>query len=423
MSRKIQSRMVLWVSLVILIQASLLGQSYFSNLTPMADLCVSSGAMVSGSFIKPSHAKESFQYLSLRPGYRKDRLTLSIPSYYTNVNYTLVRQLSRAFPIWNKPFPCYPTEPDWYAVKRQKAPTSRGFFYFKARKAGSSTVAGVALRIARSKAREVGLTPTATNATHCHTRYGHPAAHRLKYYQRDKNHSFLWSIIREPTKRDVSEFMHFAVSRGKLEPSRQAFEAYYSYTPLMQEYYLQFMSTDKPFEMNKDDYVTAVAKIMNEYDFLGITERLDESLVTLQLILNLTTSDILYLSAKTSKGWDDGLSQGQCFYIQPSIVSPQLNNYFKLSQDWYERTRGGNLLYATVNLSLDLTIQSFQKDVFQEALWKYKWALKEAQKRCRHVKFPCSAGGVLNPDHDCVLWDSGCGYDCLDKVALDLNLC
>jgi hypothetical protein len=366
--------------------------------------------------------------LSPTSGVNYNLLKYRAPAVYPNVNYTLVEtQLARPFPVWTNPFPCYPTEEDWYSIKRQKTPTKRGFFYFKARKAGSSTVAGVALRIARTKAQEVGLTATSANATHCHARYGHPAAHRLHYSERDRAHSYLWSIIREPTQRDISEFFHFAVSRSsKMEPSKQAFQGYHYWTPLMHEYYLQFMPTDKGYNMDDagkgPDYKTVVAKIMTDYDFIGITERMHESLVALQLLLNLNTSDILFLSAKTSGGWDDGLSNGQCYYIQPPVVSPQLSEYFQ-SSEWMEKTKGGNLLYVAANRSLDLTIASFDQTDFQQKLKRYKWALKEAQLRCEgKVRFPCSAGGVRQKQHDCLLWDSGCGYDCLDQVALELGL-
>ena len=430
MSPLTRARLVLWIAMVA-IQVCLFGEYHISLRASKRDTLLSLPSPSSRGCeyfkakvpLPTNYSTTEFQDLSPNSGIQYDQLKLHMPSVYKNVNYTLAHQVARPFPSWRHPFPCFPTEPDWYTIKRQKQPSKQGFFYFKARKAGSSTVAGVALRIARAKAKQIRLATTAANATHCHTRYGHPAAHRLKYHQRDRLHSFLWSIIREPTKRDVSEFFHFGVSRGaKMSPSRQSFQSYHEYNPLMHEYYLQFMSTDRAYKMERDDYIQSVAKIMSDYDFIGITERMHESLVALQLVLNLTTSDILFLSAKTSGGWDDGLSEGQCFYIRPPVVSPQLQQYFQ-SDDWMQKTQGGNLLYAAVNRSLDLTISSFDQTVFQKQLTKYKWALKEAHLRCvNKVKFPCSAGGILQERHDCLLWDSGCGYDCLDQVAEELGL-
>ena len=73
----------------------------------------------------------------------------------------------------------------------------------------------------------------------------------------------------------------------------------------MFEYYLQFMSTDPTSDKNMyqkldNNYIPVVAKIMLDYDFIGITERMHELLVKLQLLLNLTTADILVLNAKTN---------------------------------------------------------------------------------------------------------------------------
>jgi hypothetical protein len=45
--------------------------------------------------------------------------------------------------------------------------------------------------------------------------------------------------------------------------------------------------------------------LLSSYDFVGITERFDESVVAMQLLLGLRTSDVLYLKAKG--GAEEGL--------------------------------------------------------------------------------------------------------------------
>ena len=66
----------------------------------------------------------------------------------------------------------------------------------------------------------------------------------------------------------------------------------------------------------------AVQSILEEYDFIGISEWLHESLVVLEMILNLTISDILYAkSAKVAGGFDDGMYANTCFFIQPIVMS------------------------------------------------------------------------------------------------------
>lgn len=38
-----------------------------------------------------------------------------------------------------------------------------------------------------------------------------------------------------------------------------------------------------------------VNSILRDYDFIGVTERMDESAVALQMLLGLKTSDVMYL--------------------------------------------------------------------------------------------------------------------------------
>jgi hypothetical protein len=329
----------------------------------------------------------------------------------------------RAFPRLDREFPCFPAEDHWDTLRVQQAPTDHGFLYVKARKAGSSTVAGVAMRIARKVARERHLsTPV------CHVRFNHPMASKLQYSKRNKLDSFLWSILREPTKRFVSEFFHFGLSRNFIQPTDENIKKYMRETkPSVDNYYLRWLSVDKPFNFRTDHekIPSIVQSIVNEYDFLGISERLDESLVALQMILNLTTSDILYLSAKVNGGWDDGIYRShQCYYITPSFVSESMQAYFQQSEEWYNFTVGDNLLYRAVHASLDKTIDGLGRHAaFATNLQKYRWALKKADQVCRtNVTFPCSPGGEFHPDNDCMMWDSACGMDCLDRFAAEYNL-
>jgi hypothetical protein len=344
-----------------------------------------------------------------------DRIASLLPQLPFSPNY--IRKFSRL----NGSFPCYPAEDDWNSLGRQKGPAQEGFLYVKARKAGSSTVAGVAIRIARNMALRAHLeTPV------CRVRFNHPMASKLQYSKRDKAKSFLWSILREPTRRFMSEFFHFGVSRNFIQPSDKNIKAYMRDTnPSINNYYLRWLSVDQPFDFDRDHsrIPSVVQRIMDEYNFLGISERLDESLVALQLILNMTTSDMLYLSSKVNGGWDDGVYRDTCYYIVPSFVSPSIKHYFQHSEEWHNFTVGDNLLYRAVNASLDATIVSLGKGAFEKSLKQYRWALQQVDMACRaNVTFPCSPSGVRQFTNDCMVWDSGCGIECIDHVSSKLNL-
>lgn len=335
-------------------------------------------------------------------------------------NTTFVSELARPFSRWTRPFPCFPADPDWNTIPAQRRPLKEGFMYFKARKAGSSTIAGIALRIARSMAAQ---TPN-VNTTICNTRFGHPPAWYNEYFKRDKLNSFLWTILREPTKRHISEFYHFRVSRDKWEPTDDNFKWHFHvYSKDLDNYYLYYMKTDRAYDREKRDIYNAVQSIMEEYNFIGILERLDESLVVLQMLLSLKTSDILYLNSKVNGGFDDGVAyNGTCFYIVQSYVSPTMKRWFENSPIWHNYTRGDNLLYATAYKSLDLTIDRLGRTEFERLLTRFRHALQAISQECTNVRYPCSPGGQKNQVTDCLWTDLGCGFDCLDRTAMQLGI-
>jgi hypothetical protein len=321
----------------------------------------------------------------------------------------------RVFPT--REFPCFQAEDNWNTLSVQQSPASQGFLYVKARKASSSTLAGVAIRVARriAKTRKMDM---------CKTRFNHPMASKLAYGKRNRQESFLWSVIREPSRRFMSEFFHFGFSRNFLQPTDENIQKYMRQTtPPIDNYYLRWLSVNEPFDAARHKPEAAVRDIIQEYDFLGVSERLDESLVALQMILNLTTSDILYLSAKVHGGWDDGVYKHQCFFITPTFVSTSMQEFFENSEDWWAFSVGDDLLYRAVNASLDQTIATFDSSTFSRNVQRLRWALDKADEACRsQVVFPCSENGQYRPKNDCLIWDSACGMDCLDDVARALHL-
>ena len=56
------------------------------------------------------------------------------------------------------------------------------------------------------------------------------------------------------------------------------------------------------FSLPPLDYHKVVQDILNDYDFIAITERMDESLVVMKILLNLTLDEILYSKPARSAG-------------------------------------------------------------------------------------------------------------------------
>jgi hypothetical protein len=368
--------------------------------------------------------------------------------------------------------PCYPSNSDWGAMNVQNSPAQRGFFYLKPYKTGSSTTSGVHLRIARNVAhrrkqiqqqreqrerngsnvivnkhqqqlrqqqqqQQFNTTTLSTGSTSssssslqiCESRFDHGpnlyAGYSL-FRNRIKNESFLWTILRDPTKRAISQFFHFDVSRNKIEPTDTNFIKFLRSSYYTKDYYLRALHIKDKYDRTTMNPITTANTILRTFDFIGVTERIDESFVVLMMILHLRMSDILYLSAKSKGGFDDGggRTDNVCTYIWPSFVSNGVQQYLN-STEWKEIVRYDTLLYQAVNRSLDLTIDELGRDQFNRLYQKYLHAQKIANEKCfSNAIFPCDAGGTLHNERetDCIWKDSGCGVSCLDSVATELNL-
>jgi hypothetical protein len=341
--------------------------------------------------------------------------------------------IPRAFEPWPRdvPLPCVRPDDKWWHPLVTRTPSHEGFLYMKEMKCGSSTLAGVTLRIARNVARrrtEAGEPWFEGARPICKARFDHTSAWRLDYGNRIKHKSFLWTVIREPSKRMTSEFFHFEVSRKKSEPSDENFLTYILSRPYSANYYLRDLQLTPPANFS-DGFVygppiaegteaEVANSILQGYDFVGVTERMHESLVALQMILGLETNDILYLKAKSSGNWDDGAANNQtCVYIVPSFQSPGMKKYFA-SNHWKNNMSGDYLLYRAAHKSLDMTIERLGRQDFEKNLAKFERAMQVASETCKKVLWPCSSDGKRNFPNDCLWLDSGCGVQCLDDLKL-----
>eukprot|EP00546_Thalassionema_frauenfeldii_P019216 CAMPEP_0178900482 /NCGR_PEP_ID=MMETSP0786-20121207/3498_1 /TAXON_ID=186022 /ORGANISM="Thalassionema frauenfeldii, Strain CCMP 1798" /LENGTH=166 /DNA_ID=CAMNT_0020571491 /DNA_START=525 /DNA_END=1022 /DNA_ORIENTATION=+ len=164
----------------------------------------------------------------------------------------------------------------------------------------------------------------------------HGSALSLDYGQRDRSKSFLFSILRHPTNRAISDFFHFRATAYQVTPTdknfRQASLKFY-------DTYLQDLTTrnyTKDSTLTHDDFAkkmgyksfqeisqgivkygsfkifgthprqTIIRDILDDYNFIAVMERMDESLVVFQMLLGLTTKEILYTRARSSGSFSNG---------------------------------------------------------------------------------------------------------------------
>ncbi|KAL3895099.1 MAG: hypothetical protein SGARI_007549 [Bacillariaceae sp.] len=171
----------------------------------------------------------------------------------------------------------------------------------------------------------------------------------------------------------------------------------------------------------EQQYEWIVRDILTSYDFIGVTERLDESLVVMNLLMNgkVPLGDMLYLSAKVHGGYDN-----LCNFLIPSNLTSGMKQYLE-SEVWQEFVRWDKILYDAVNASLDSTIDKLGRPLVENTLQRFKSAQQVVADRCqKEVKFGCTAEGTRRrpQDTNCLFLDSACAYECIDRVAEELGL-
>ena len=306
---------------------------------------------------------------------------------------------------------CGPPEVDW--IQQQNTPISRTgardksvLVYHAIPNTHEDIVQSVALRIAPPHLCTVRIHPTRA------------VARQLQYDHPKDNHNWYMAFVRDPTDRAVLDFFRYQVSQHKWEPTDAAFRSFLTDSPgRYRNRYLQELSQKEPSDPTDDDTDTTasiIRSILQDYDFIGVSERLDESLVVLQLLLGLPLSKIVYAA-------DPGPFRffvDYCVYQTDPFLSPVMREYFASSPEWRQQTAGDRLLHQAANASLDATIQTLGQQRVQQQLQLYRKAMRMVQTECAtETVFPCSDDGMLRKDHGCLLLHAGCGTPCLDRIA------
>jgi len=254
-------------------------------------------------------------------------------------------------------------------------------------------------------------------------RIDHSSARKLEYSRRNKKRSFLVSLLRDPTKRAISQYFHFRVSDKKEDPTDENFQNFFFDDPgHRSNYFTKDLAMDR-VDWETDDKGAVIQTILDEYNFIGITERMDESLVVLKMLLGLDFEDILYMSAKTNGSFTSGQVDGKtgCIYITPSFLTEGMKEFFA-SEYWRRYLEFDNLLYKGAVKSLDNTIDALGRKEFEQQLATFKKAQALAQEKCvDRTIYRCNSKGdfVGSINSTCYMWDIGCGFECLNELSLE----
>ncbi len=348
-------------------------------------------------------------------------------------------------------------------------PSKYGLLFLRPYKAGSTTISGIVMRLAHRRAQRhmfdqkvrlqhpvsprktlfpASLPSDETSSSpklFCDHRTNHGSAVSYQYALRDKGRSFLLSIIRNPTRRAISYFFYFGVTADGKEPTDANFRNYL-HEKMSPNLFLEDLSVYpiSGTDVRDLNYKGVVQDVLDEYDFIAILERFDESLVALKMILSLDFEDILYVRDRSEGSFSNGDQNRPCVYLLPRLVplspriiwklmphrlfiisfcrisflTPGMKEFFT-SETWNEHIKGDILLYQAVHNSLDLTIDRLGRDEFQRQLAVFLKVNQRAQKKCapRAIGM-CSDGGDPIPiaNRTCYIWSEGCSHACLDEI-------
>jgi hypothetical protein len=327
---------------------------------------------------------------------------------------------ARAFDSWpdDRPLPC---RQQWEI--RSSEPKRRGFLFLRPFKCASSTTQSVNFRIARNEAKRRDKRSPFCKVSAGHGPQPYPAADT--FGDRHPEASFLWSVIRHPTSRAVSHFFYDGVRHGWYKANAEDLKEDLfndEYPNLPHNYYVRVLSLD--YFQEDSDPVKFANQIIKDYDFIGVTERLDESLVVLKMLLNIPLADILHFDSKKSGEYKLTTDPLGCALIPKTIITPGMQEVLD-SPEWNEYIKYDVLLHEAANRSLDLTIDRLGREEFEKNLFLYRKSMEVAKNQCfSRVTMPCNANGTYNDleDTDCIYEDMGCGNACLDEVATNLDL-
>lgn len=369
----------------------------------------------------------------------------------TSNPYWWKRYVSKLARIWHSR-----SVESWCASVEPNPPTpillghgelAEGMIYIKTYKASSSTCEGIAWSIAhhvgqrrqqRQNLHDSG--PNKNNKNNhstfhavCKAYTRHEFANNRMHARRHPTKSLMWSFVRDPAARDLSQIYHFAIGRKnetELTPTHMKKRMQTLIKGHQTRYLVPKKTSRAPLwplhelRTNRTDLVLYMkSQIFENYDFLGITERMSESLAVMVLLWDLEPRDVIVLHSKRSGSFDDGGYNRTCTLIPKAVMTPELQEYFETNHPMWN---ADILLYHAAQASLQMTIDFLGRDMVAKMVETIEKLQTLAEETCRkEAFFPCSANGTFQPElakQSCYVQDSGCGHACVDRVLSSIGL-
>lgn len=206
--------------------------------------------------------------------------------------------------------------------------------------------------------------------------------------------TFLFTIIREPSARCLSDFYFFQTHGQK---------QYRDFSDKLQ--YFRKYCTNRQWRAITGRMQNFTA--LETYDFIAITERFNESMVILKHLLGLKWRDVMYMSSKISGAQDSWTTKTEKYrpYEEESEVLKQYvnNTWKKINRDFE--------LYRKVEIEFEKKLSRIRN--FKEEVSKFETLLDTIQRIC-HLILSSSKSWKL---HEAYFEDMMPGYRCLDQIG------
>eukprot|EP00984_Skeletonema_dohrnii_P026169 scaffold15472_cov138-Skeletonema_dohrnii-CCMP3373.AAC.2 len=347
-------------------------------------------------------------------------------AYETTVDMSMeVEQKSRAFPIWidSRRAVDSNSRPYGWCVSEDLASNDespKGLLFVKSKKSGSSTGAGVTLRIRDGLSRRLThLNETAPD--NCFAHYNHATARELGFEKRDPSQSFLWSIVREPAQRTLSNYFYFSISRQNHTATEDGIMSVLK-SSKGQNYQSKYL--DLPSQ-NNEQSSSSTERIINGYDFVAVSDRMEESLVVLAMLAQIPLTDVVVFSSKIAGGYDGGNGRS-CVKLKNKWTTPKIDEY--IHGDYQKANKDDYLLYSAAQRSLDKTIDALGRHRVEENVKLLRSLQQQNEEQCASkVTMPCpepkdeqeKREHIRLVKESCYFSDIGCGHACTDEVLAD----
>jgi hypothetical protein len=318
-----------------------------------------------------------------------------------------------------RPFRPLPDDMDWCMKEDPEDERIHGLLLAKTFKTGSTTAAAVTMQISHRLGKRKGIESCIS-----HTSHGLSISNAIT--TRERASSVVWTTVRDPGKRAVSSYAFYRAGRLGEEPTDDNMLFFLEGAKNHQIAQLRTQrgasaAGGSPTAQYVPQLYTEIANILrlevlSTYDFIAVTERMEESLIVMKLLWNLRDGDILVSSVKQAGGWTYSWDVPKtCFHVPKLKVTPAVQEYIDTD---FVTGNADYVLNAFANRALDATIDTLGRELVGKEIQKHRRLKELVAEHCRdEVIFPCSDDGEWQSGYatNCYENDIGCGYPCINR--------